>query len=162
LPGYDYTQAGAYFVTFCAHHGEPLFGEVVGGVMRLNRYGRIVQACWADLPRHYPHVVLDEFVVMPTHTHKIIILAGDPNADAPAVAGAASGHGAAAPPRHALSEIVRALKTFSARRINELRGTPGIPVWQRDYWEHIIRDDRALEAIRRYIRENPARWGSRR
>ena len=78
LPGYDYAQPGAYFVTICAHGGEPLFGEVVDGIMRPNRFGRIVQACWSNLPRHYPHVVLDEFVVMPTHTHKIIVLAGDP------------------------------------------------------------------------------------
>ena len=83
LPGYDYAQPGAYFVTICSHNGEPLFGEVIDGVMHPNRFGRIGQVCWSDLPRHYPHVVLDEFVVMPTHVHQIIVLTGDPIPAAP-------------------------------------------------------------------------------
>jgi REP element-mobilizing transposase RayT len=158
LPGYDYTQPGAYFVTICVHDGEPLFGEVVDGIMRPNRVGCIVQACWSNLPRHYPHVVLDEFVVMPTHTHKIIVLAGDPDPAAPAPEDIPTGEQPHTPTRHGLPEIVRAFKSFSAKRINALRRSTGTPVWQRNYYEHIIRNDHALQAIRKYIRDNPLRW----
>jgi len=158
LPGYDYTQPGAYFVTICTHDGEPLFGEVVDGIMQPNRFGRIVQVCWFNLPRHYPHVILDEFVVMPTHAHMIIVLDGSPAPVVPAVECTLAGDQPSAPTRHGLPEIVRALKTFSARHINALRRTPGTPVWQRNYYEHIVRNDRALQAIRKYIRDNPLRW----
>lgn len=158
LPGYDYAQPGAYFVTICAHGGEPLFGEVIDGVMRPNRCGRIAQMCWLDLPRHYPHVVLDESIIMPTHVHMIIVLVDDSIQREPVNEGAQVGARPAASARHGLPEVVRAFKTFSAKRINALRRTPGIPVWQRNYYEHIIRDDYALQAIRKYIRDNPLRW----
>jgi len=158
LPGYDYTQPGAYFVTTCTHDGEPLFGEVIDGIMQPNRFGCILQVCWSNLPRHYPHVVLDEFVVMPTHAHMIIVLAGDPAPVAPSTECTPTGDQVPAPTRHGLPEVVRAFKTFSAQRINTLRRRPGVPVWQRNYYEHIVRNDRALKAIRKYIRDNPLRW----
>src|SRR5512137_1336233 len=75
LPGYDYSQPGAYFLTLCTHERETLFGDVVDDVMRLNDYGEIVAAVWADLPNHYPHVELDAFVIMPNHVHGIIVIA---------------------------------------------------------------------------------------
>jgi REP element-mobilizing transposase RayT len=74
LQGYDYTRPGAYFVTTVTWQREPLLGEVVGGVMRLNAFGKIVQAAWLDLPRHYPHVQLDAFCILPNHVHGIIVL----------------------------------------------------------------------------------------
>jgi hypothetical protein len=73
LKGFDYSQAGMYFITIVTQEREALFGEVVNGEMRLNRYGRIVQAAWFDLPRHYKHVELGALVVMPNHVHGIII-----------------------------------------------------------------------------------------
>ena len=156
LPGYDYSRPGAYFITAVTRHREPLFGEVVNGVMRLNAFGEIVWACWHDLPNHYPHVQLDAFVVMPNHIHGIIVLVDD---DADGRGGSETGGGGSETrPHHGLPEIVRALKSFSARRINALRGTPGQPVWQRSYYEHIIRDEGALRRIRRYILTNPLRW----
>jgi putative transposase len=158
LPGYDYSQSGAYFITICTHDGEPLFGEVVDGIMRLNRFGHVVQACWSNLPRHYPHVMLDEFMVMPTHTHKIIVLTGDPASTSPAAEHIPTGEQPIAPTRHGLPEVVRAFKAFSARRINALRRSTGTPVWQRNYYERIIRDDHAIQTIRKYIRDNPLRW----
>jgi len=164
LKGYDYTQPGAYFVTICTHRREMLFGRVVDGVMQLNEFGRIVEWTWYDLPNHVANITLDAFVIMPNHVHGIIII------NPPATVGAGSpmvGAGsepaptidaAAGPKPHGLPEIVRQFKTFSARRINARRGVRGVPVWQRNYYEHIIRNQRALNAIRRYIIENPARW----
>ena len=157
LKGYDYTQPGAYFVTICTHRREMLFGRVVDGVMQLNEFGRIVEWTWYDLPNHVANITLDAFVIMPNHVHGIIII------NPPATVGAGSEpvptiDAAAGPKPYGLPEIVLQFKTFSARRINARRGVRGVPVWQRNYYEHIIRNQHALNAIRRYIIENPARW----
>ena len=74
LKGYDYAQAGAYFVTICTQHRACLFGEVVNGQMQLNDAGRFVEQCWLDIPHHFPHVELEAFVVMPNHVHGIIVI----------------------------------------------------------------------------------------
>jgi REP element-mobilizing transposase RayT len=141
LQGYDYSQAGAYYVTIVTWQREHLFGEVLNAEMKLNRFGQIVQYGWYDLPKHYPHVELDTFCIMPNHVHAIIVLTNE-----------------IVIKRHPLSEIVRAFKSFSARRINSLRKTQGIPVWQRNYYEHIIRDEKDLQAKCDYILNNPRNW----
>ena len=153
LKGYDYSQPGAYFVTICTQDRVCLFGDVIGGEMQVNALGEIVQAVWDGLSEHYPFVVLDAFVVMPNHVHGVIIIT-EPMVGAglkPAPTKPVCQH-------HGLSEIVRAFKTFSARRINGLRGTSGVPIWQRNYYEHIIRTEDALQRIREYIATNPLRW----
>ena len=167
LSGYDYSRAGAYFVTTCTSGRANLFGKIVKNEMRLNVYGRMVQEVWNGLPGHYPHVALDAFVIMPNHIHGIVILvdgvdlndisvgAGFKPAPTPKFAHAPK---PAPTPRHGLPEIVRAFKTFSARQINRLRHTPGIPVWQRNYYEHIIRNNAALNSIRQYVKANPCQW----
>ncbi|MGD8599358.1 MAG: transposase [Anaerolineae bacterium] len=163
LKGYDYRQAGAYFVTICTYQREMLFSRVDDGELILNEFGVLVQQAWEDLVTHYHHVDLDAFVVMPNHVHGIIVLTDDERVGAglkPAPTRADDGESAraVARKRHGLPEIVRGFKTFSARRINRLRRTPGLPVWQRNYYEHIVRSERALNAIRRYIAGNPDRW----
>lgn len=154
LKGYDYSRPGEYFVTLCTEHREMLFGEIVNGEMRLNPFGEIVQSCWDDLVDHYAHVELDAFMIMPNHVHGIIRLT-DVNVGADMVG---AGLKPAPARRHGLPEIVRAFKTFSARRINVLRQTEGITVWQRNYYEHIIRSDIEWNAIAGYIENNPANW----
>ena len=162
LKGYDYALAGAYFVTIVTQGRVCMFGDITNGVMQLNAAGQIVQAAWDDLPQHYPHMTLDAFVVMPNHVHGVIILM-DTNPQTP-------------PPakRHGLPEIVRAFKSFSARRINLVGAGPvgaGLrpaptsahttaktSVWQRNYYEHIIRTESELYRIRDYIAYNPQRW----
>jgi len=166
LQGFDYSRAGAYFVTIVAHGRECLFGEIVDGEMKMNRFGEILNHAWFDLPRHYRHVSLGAFVIMPNHVHGIIVL----NEDDSVTGRGGSVAGRTALPansetcpyvplkRHPLSEIVRAFKSFSAKRINVLRRTQGIPVWQRNYYEHIIRNDREMERIWHYIESNPSMW----
>ena len=153
LRDYNYAQAGAYFVTICSRDRGFLFGEIMDGEMRLNVYGQLVLECWDDLVNHYRHIELDAFVVMPNHVHGIIIL------NPPVGAGfkPAPTHGESAP-IHGLPEIVRGFKTFSSRRINQLRETAGQPVWQRSYYEHIIRNESELDRTRQYILDNPAKW----
>ena len=187
LDGFDYTRAGAYFVTCCIERRKRILGTVRCGVMHLSDAGHAVADAWQRLPAHYPHVQLDAFVVMPDHVHGIIVLVPDDGWDMVAGRSGASddGHGtgqvgaglrpapavptlrpspdAPGPPtrprRHALPEIVRAFKSFSARAINQHQGTPGARVWQRNYFERIIWSQHQLEATRRYIRNNPAKWG---
>ena len=172
LKGYDYSQAGAYYVTIVTWQREHLFGEVVNAEMKLSRYGLIVQSVWFDLPKHYPYVELDAFCIMPNHAHGIIVLYEDSRG------GSFSGKDALRtqdvigqafrhinhetrpyePKRHALSEIVRALKSVSAKQINILRKTSGVPVWQRNYYEHIIRNEQDYQTKRNYILSNPENW----
>ena len=134
----------------------------------MNVFGELVRRCWDRLPQHYGHVSVDAFVIMPNHVHGIIVLMSADVADvadvgagfkpAPTPTATRSSVPATKPPRHALSEVVRAFKTFSARRLNSLRGTPGQPVWQRNYYEQIIRSEGELERIREYIVRNPSDW----
>lgn len=163
LKEYDYSQAGAYFVTVCAWKKENIFGEIKNGEMLLNEYGEIVTKCWDDLPHHYHHAQLDEFVIMPNHVHGIIVInvgAGLKPAriDVDNKDKNRAGFKPAPTQCHGLSEIVRAFKTFSSRHVNATRNTPGVSVWQRNYFEHIIRNDRELHTIRQYIRYNPLKW----
>jgi putative transposase len=139
LPGYDYSQAGAYFITVCTQNRAMLFGEVIDCDVRLTEMGTIVQQIWSDLPTHYDGIDLDAFIVMPNHVHGIIVLSDQSDR------------------RHAISEIVRGFKTFSARRANERLGRRGA-LWQRGYYEHVIRNEKALDRIRVYIANNPPQW----
>ena len=157
LPRFDYTQQGAYFVTICTRNRACLLGDIVEGRMHLSEAGRLAQVAWEDLPHHYPHVQIDVWVIMPNHMHGIVILAEvqATEDDMPVDVGAGL---KPAPTRHGLPEILRAFKTFSARRINALHNTVGTPFWQCNYYEHIIRNEAALNRIRQYIADNPARW----
>jgi REP element-mobilizing transposase RayT len=132
--------------------------------MQLNQFGEIVRNEWFDLPKHYPHIQLGSFCIMPNHVHAVIIIVDTivgaglrpaPTSPAPTSPAPTSPAPTSTKP---LSEIVRAFKSFSARRINEIRKTPGIPVWQRNYYEHIIRNDEEHNRINLYIEANPAKW----
>ncbi len=155
LQNYDYTQAGAYFITICAHQRECLFGEIIGGEMVLNEYGKAVEEYWNETPIHFPNVEMDAFVVMPNHVHGIIVIAqtmlqsGGAQHAAPVRPNVTAG---------SLGAIVRSFKSAVTKRINTLRSTPSAPVWQRNYYEHIIRNEGDLKRVRDYIAANPFRW----
>ncbi len=150
LKGYDYAQAGAYFVTMCTQNRACLFGEVVDGQMRVNECGRVVADSWMWLSARYPHVDLDEWVVMPNHLHGIIILTGPD--------GRGGSRTAPTENRKPIGRLIGAFKTVSTKRLNTMHNSPGVPVWQRNYYEHIVRSEESLHQIRRYIVDNPARW----
>ncbi|MDA0786888.1 MAG: transposase [Proteobacteria bacterium] len=139
LRHHDYSAPGAYFVTICTHRHKCICGSIPNTAFEPNSLGEIVTQSWAELPDHYPNLQLDVFVVMPNHIHGLIFLTETS-------------------PRRPLSEIVRGFKTFSAKHINQHQDTPGSPVWQRGFHEHIVRNDDSLDKIRRYIETNPARW----
>jgi len=157
LKGYDYSQAGAYFITICTQDRACLFGDVVDGEMRLNDVGGMVHDEWLRTADMRPNVELDAFVVMPNHFHGIIILHPDGRGTlqrTPTTTVEQFGK----PTSNTVPTIVRLFKSASTKRINEHRGTPGVSVWQRNYYEHIIRNEESLNRIRQYIYENPARW----
>jgi putative transposase len=166
LRGYDYRTPGRYFVTTVTAGRKMLFGRVVGGEMRLGEMGRIVDEEWRRTAEVRPDVQIDALVVMPNHVHAIITITADAHPDT--IVGAQRAAPAPRPGSDdverpvvapgSLGAIVRAAKSASSRRINELRGTPGAPVWQRGFWDRIIRDDEANRRIRAYIRDNPRRW----
>ena len=240
LKDYDYSLAGAYFLTICTHGHRQVFGEIVDGEIRRSGLGRRAAACWEEIPAHFPQVELDAFVVMPNHVHGIIVITGDngpvgaenfppprgaipatsahgtgssntdgvgaenfppvpdaaptaaargtgacetdglgakdfsplQNAGPPVLAhgmgasntGGADNRGGASAkrlplgPSRTVGSIVRGFKigvTVWARQ----QDLP-LPVWQRNYWEHIIRNEAELFRVRQYIYENPAAWAS--
>jgi REP element-mobilizing transposase RayT len=148
LKGHDYAAAGKYFVTICTYDRDCIFGNVIDEEMKLSQFGEIVRDAWYDLPNHNNGIDLGEFIVMPNHILVIIIINDVGAGSEPAPTGK----------RHGLTEIIRQLKTFSSIRINKTRNTIGIRVWQRGYYEHIIRNEKELNNIRDYIINNPIKW----
>lgn len=162
VPGYNYSE-GVFLVTICTHDRECLFGEITDGVMTLNQSGRIVQGYWQSIPRRFPHVVLDAYVIMPNHVHGIWWLRGrggplatrsgspdqDRRANVSPLQSAQAG---------SIGAIIQGFKSSTTIRINRVNRTPGRTIWQRNYYEHIIRSEKSLNAVRQYIEANPANW----
>jgi putative transposase len=154
LQGYDYSRAGAYFITICTQNGEGLFGDINVGAgpcacpeMVLNHAGNMVQTVWDEIPSHYPGTEIDEFVVMPNHIHGIIVI------------------GAGNTGTLSLGDIVHRFKTMTTKRyadgVKQLGWQPfDGKLWQRNYWEHIIRNEMELNRTREYIHGNPIQWES--
>lgn len=182
LKGYDYSQAGAYFVTLCTEGRACLFGEVFEDQVRLTDIGLVAEECWLEIPAHFPTVELDAFVIMPNHVHGILVITWD----MPSAVGAnvrANNHSPQSqsdsrnvgannysplpvsdPPRvsefrspsRTIGSIIRGFKIGVTKWCRQ--NTAIMDVWQRNYYEHIIRDETSLVRIRQYIQLNPARW----
>ena len=159
LKGYDYSEEGAYFVTVVTQHREMLFGKVVEGAMVLNELGEIVKEEWLKTTsiRMEIEIDIEEFVVMPNHIHGIIHITknnDDPGrGDRPVAPTKAHG-----PIPKSLGALISGYKSAVTVRINQIRGTPGYPVWQRSYYDHIIRDEKDYNTIANYIAMNPSNW----
>ena len=164
---YDYTQAGIYFVTIVAQARLSLFGEVVGDEMRLNDAGEMVHKAWERLSCRFPGIEIDTFVVMPNHIHGIIVV------NQPVEARTRGTLAAYVEPSHqprattrvapTLGDVVGAYKSITT--VEYIRGVkanawtpfPG-RLWQRNYYDHIVRNNESLTGIRQYILDNPAKW----
>jgi REP element-mobilizing transposase RayT len=159
LKGYDYSKAGLYFITICTQNRECVFGKIAEAEMNMNGYGRIVETEWLNLKIKYPNIELYEFVVMPNHFHGILQIAAvgagfarpnnktRPNANT-------DEDGAGEPrPYPTLGNMVAYFKYQTTKQIN-------LPVklWQRNYYEHIIRDEQSYQNISCYIIHNPEKW----
>ena len=173
LPGYDYSQSGAYYVTMAAQGRECLFGEIVDGEVHLNEYGEVVQKWWNEIPIHFPNVELGAFVIMPNHVHGIIFIItqrrgevlsphDNPNNNMHDVHGDGANHqGGATPPLQppTLGQIIAYFKYQSTKEMNRIEPEKAITkFWQRNYYEHIIRDEKDLQNKTDYINANPSLW----
>ena len=164
LRDYDYSSPGEYFITICTQNRECLFGEVVDGEMVLNDFGKIAYNEWNQTEKVRSNVELDVFVIMPNHMHAILgIVANIQELGQPTV----GAHGDTPlhdhkskfkSPSKTVGAIVRGYKSTVTKQINQIRQTPGQKIWQRNYYEHIIRNEKSLNRIRDYILNNPASW----
>jgi len=152
LPHYDYSSPGYYFVTVCTYNHQCIFGEVINEKMILNKLGDVVQNCWDAIPSHIPDTKLDAFKIMPNHIHGIIFITDV------GVMHASPLRNQSGPKPRSLGSIVGSFKSACTNRINRIRNTPGNPVWQRNYYERVIRDEDELNQIREYIVHNPLKW----
>jgi len=162
LKGYDYSQAGLYFVTICTDNGQPLFGNIENGKMILNEHGKIVDTLWHEIKNHIHNVRLCEFVVMPNHVHGIIeITKPVANTRVGATHASPLQHGVdnrrgGACPAPTLGTIIGSYKSAVSKHIRQSGFTEF--AWQRNYFEHIIRNDHSYEYIAHYIINNPTTW----
>src|SRR5258706_7929796 len=152
LQHYDYASAGAYFITVVTQDRECLFGDIVDGKIRLNVWGQIVHEEWEKSAQIRQEIELDAFVVMPNHIHGIVVITLE--------TGRATGRSPlqSGPAKRSLGAFVAGFKSVVTKRINMTRGLPSIPVWQRNYFEHVIRNEDSLNRIRDYILANPTQW----
>jgi len=158
LTDYDYSQSGGYFVTVVTQGRACLFGEIVNETIKLNEAGHMVERWWFELKHKFPTVETDEFVVMPNHFHGIVVIAVG--------ADLRVGPHAARPGTHVgvpLPSVVQWFKTMTTNEyicgIKTLRWVPFHGrLWQRNYYEHIIRNEESLPRVRQYITDNPVRW----
>ncbi|MBN2045328.1 MAG: transposase [Anaerolineales bacterium] len=154
LPNWDYSTPGYYFVTICVREMACQLGDVVDEHVILSLEGKIAHQTWLELPNHYPGTGIEPFIIMPNHLHAIIEIGSTGGfSDCVAVEN---------PPEkvkeYSLTEIIRAFKTWSARRINLMNDTTGAPFWHRSFYDRIIRNEGELHAIEKYIQSNPQRW----
>lgn len=144
LKNYDYSQNGAYFITICTKNRECFLSDIAKNNVHPSPFGLVVSDVWKKLPTYYSEILLDSFVIMPNHVHGIILI---------------DSVGAGLRPAHvSLSEAIRTFKSMSSRQINKLRNNESSAVWQRGYYDRIVRDEAELNRIRMYIEQNPANW----
>ncbi len=178
LPEYDYSQEGVYYITICTQDRRCLFGGIINGRVKLSEYGKIAERFWRDMTEYCDGILLDTFVIMPNHMHAIIVIIGDvirrgevasPLGGTVDISGK-PGDGIEIPGevtsplrgtgKHTLGQILAFYKYQTTKSINAIKNTPGNKIWQRNYWEHVIRNEKSLHKIRGYIRDNPWHWAS--
>ncbi len=171
LNGYDYTQNGNYFLTICTRNRECLFGDVRDGKMYLSNYGGLVNECWQEIPAHFPQIVLHEYVIMPNHVHGIIeinnpqstganmgVCTNAVGVGANVVGVGANNYSPLRTPQsrpcgtsRTVGSVVRGFKIGVTKQM-------GFSPWQRNYYEHIIRNDESYQNIVQYMAQNPLKW----
>lgn len=150
LPNYDYTLSGVYFVTICSYRFADVFGRIADGKMQLNELGRLVENEWQRTAAVRPSVEVDTYVVMPNHLHGLLWfsdgLAGPVENSSETIRA------------NSLGPIIAQFKSIVTKRSRSIASAPRSPIWKRNYYDHIVRSERALERIRNYIIENLASW----
>jgi REP element-mobilizing transposase RayT len=188
LQGYDYSSEGVYFLTICTYQHQQLFGKIEYGIMYLNQYGQIVRDEWEKSAIIRAEIELGEYVIMPNHMHAIVFIVDNPRRGVRPNAPTMNAPTMNAPTTNAntmnvnminsnttygktnsenkppglqsksIGSLMSGFKSSVTKQINLIRNTPGEPVWQRNYWDHIIRNDESFYKIEDYIINNPVNW----
>ncbi len=161
LKGFDYSSANMYFVTLCTKNKIHLFGEITNEEMKLNWKGKIIYECWENLPNHYSNITLDKFVIMPNHFHGLISIIDNSRGEvtSPDIEHShKTGRETLPLPIPFLSKIIAYFKYLTTKRINKKLNTPGSKIWQRSFYDHIIRNDEDYYNTQSYIELNPIKW----
>ncbi len=170
IKDYDYSREGLYFITICTHNHERLFGQINNDEMMLNEYGKTAYHEWLQTGEMRKNILLQEFVIMPNHMHGIIeinnstgrgmmpraLLHCDTKSQGTYQRAPTEQFGK--PTSNTIPTIVRGFKSTVTKQINTIRNTPGQTVWQRSYYEHVIRNEKSYNRIFEYIRYNPKKW----
>jgi putative transposase len=160
MQGYDYSQNGSYYITICTFARNLFFGDVnlecdsdkrKGVPYRINEKGRIIEAEWLSLQTRFPGIALDRYSVMPDHFHGIIIISRNH-------AGMAENLRAEQRPATTVGDIICAFKSITTKACNSVDSVQGRRIWQRDYFERVIRNTQEMEGYRKYIGNNPSDW----
>ncbi len=149
LPYYNYASAGLYFVTVCTHKRKHILGKIEKGKLELSPIGRIVEQCWKNILLSSPYASIDSFVIMPNHVHGIIVIE-NPDEKREIV------ELKFRPERKSLSVVIRNFKGAASIRSHEQ--FPEVKIWQSRFYDRIIRDEKELNAVRKYIADNPLKW----
>ena len=167
LPHYDYAQPGGYFIILCTQNRTCLFGDIIKGKMVLNDAGIMVEKCWNEIPQHFANVILDEHAIMPNHFHGIIMIVGA-GSSRPDSSGSSRpmlndrredrGNNGREDRAPTVGNIVAYFKYQSTKHINVIRDGGFQKLWQRNYYERVIRGEKKLFEMRQYIINNPANW----
>jgi putative transposase len=168
LDRFDYASRGFFFVTICTHNKQTTLGRVINYKTQLSALGDIVEESWLAIPQHLPNVLLDEWVITLNHLHGIVIIKYPKGFDLEVKGTAcrapttrdAHYEKFGKPVSGSLSTIIRSFKSAVTKRVNEVRPDRKSPFWQRNYFEHVIRDEESMNKIRNYIWENPIHWWS--
>lgn len=177
MPNWDYGNNGLYFITICTQNREYLFGDIIDGKMQLNEMGKLAHKYWNEIPQHFPFVKLDEFVVMPNHTHGILVI---DKTDDDASETVETRLIASLPPTASQNErqtskntggitgnknpmfhknISRIIRWYKGRVTFEIRKIHADFGWQSRFYDHIIRNNKSYQNMKNYIINNPMNWG---
>lgn len=158
LPGYDYSRVGMYFVTICADQRRCIFGDIRRNTAVLSQIGEVVSSCWREIPCHFPHVKVETYVVMPNHVHGILTIQSKGPSATLLNKTARGMESFGKPTPGSIPTIVRSFKAAASRHARESGLVAGEPIWQRGYYEHVLRNTREYIEATNYILLNPARW----
>ena len=173
LESYTYSNSGAYFITICSYKREEIFGEIINDLIQLSSIGKVIQDCWYQIPINYENIKLDEFVIMPNHIHGIIWIVGaihespetkqkihESPKDNPTQENGVIRELPLRIERRKmlLTKIIGRFKMNSSKSINDIHNSKGSHVWQRSYYDHIIRNEDDLNNTKQYIQDNPLNW----
>jgi putative transposase len=158
LPGFDYSRVGMYFVTICASERQCIFGEIRGNAAVLSPIGELVRTCWIEIPRHFPNLKIETYIVMPNHLHGPLSIHSkfsDATVQDKATE-ATESYGKSTP--KSIPTIIRSFKSAVSKCARESGLVMGESIWQRGYYEHVLRNTREYVEITNYILQNPAQW----